>query len=396
MFLPVAIIISSIVVMTSWSSLSCVILLILTTMCTSSPPICDVKTNTDYSQRSLSIVSFDNRGPIHKEKKLRMYGRRFGHGVNEIVVLGKNCSWQPLKVNNFHIAYLVQIPDLCQKCQLLQFFNKPLYYSMWLNDTIKSLISEGKDPNDSYAILMDTDTILNARPIDELWAKFDCARKGKPVLMGGESSCWAGLQCKRRHIDRYYRPMGPTMNSFVNGGYIMGSLPGLQEMFSFISNNQALFRRLWYYVPWFCDQSAFTLWYGQNRHMAQIDDYQQVFSTLSVYMPSDTVDKRSTYVCRSHENMTAVWMHCSHVLYPIQLFTVDPDTCLVSIHAALITNATSHLLPYVGTMSPDPVVFHGNAEGKHVLGKLEKKTKACLLQKYNFSSTSGDFVLDQF
>lgn len=60
--------------------------------------LCDINTNIDYSQRSLSIVSFDNRGPALHEREIRGYGQRFGPGLREIVVLGKNCTWNPLKV----------------------------------------------------------------------------------------------------------------------------------------------------------------------------------------------------------------------------------------------------------------------------------------------------------
>ena len=53
----------------------------------------------DYSRRTLSIVSFDNRGASFSQTKLRGFGRRFGRGLQDIVVLGKNCSWKPLQVN---------------------------------------------------------------------------------------------------------------------------------------------------------------------------------------------------------------------------------------------------------------------------------------------------------
>jgi hypothetical protein len=172
---------------------------------------------------------------------------------------------------------------------------------MWLNDTIRALTAAGMDPHESYAIMMDSDVILNARPLEEVWAKFECARKGKPILMGGESGCWFGTQCKPRHINRYYKPLGPTLNAFVNSGYIMGSLPALQVMFSFLSNNYAFFRKIIYWVDWFCDQSAYTYFYGHNRDMVQIDEYQQMFGTLSLFKTNEgqAPNKYANLVCLS-------------------------------------------------------------------------------------------------
>ena len=75
-----------------------VMVVLLTNLCCVSSQHCDTNTNIDYSQRSLSIVSFDNRGPGANQRKLRGYGQRFGPGLREIVVLGRNCTWNPMKV----------------------------------------------------------------------------------------------------------------------------------------------------------------------------------------------------------------------------------------------------------------------------------------------------------
>lgn len=79
------------------SALLIVVLLLPTEQCASSP-LCTISNDVDYSQRSLSIVSFDNRGPGFNEKRMRGFGQRLGPGVRDIVVLGKNCSWKPLEV----------------------------------------------------------------------------------------------------------------------------------------------------------------------------------------------------------------------------------------------------------------------------------------------------------
>lgn len=268
---------------------------------------------------------------------------------------------------------------------------------MWLNETIRNLTAEGKDPSNAYAIMMDTDTILNARPLQQVWAKFDCARKGKPILMGGETGCWFGLPCKQRHVNRYYEPLGSTQNTFVNSGYIMGSLPALQVMFSFISNNYDYFRRIIYWINYFCDQSAYTFFYGNNRDMVQIDEHQQIFATMSVFMEGG---HKPASTCRSITSNTVVVMNCSEVLYPVTLFSVDPHTCILStdISHLSVSEQPLHdiLLPYMQQMSPDPpLVFHGNAKGKLITILVKPLVHKCLRTKYNITNFSGKFIVDQ-
>lgn len=267
-----------------------------------------------------------------------------------------------------------------------------MHYSIWINKTILELEEAGKDPNDSYALIIDTDTIVNARPMKEVWKKFDCARKGKPILMGGETGCWYGLQCRQRHIDRYYDPLGPTLNSFINSGYIMGTLPALQLLYSFIDNNYDYLRRMVHWVNWFCDQSAYTLFYGRHRNLIQIDDYQQMFGTLSVFIPHGGSHSYST--CR-HPETFEVMRNCSEFLYDMDTFLIDPDTCVMSTTMTKLTKWNEGLRPYLSQMSPDPIIFHGNAKGKIVAKTLKPYLNKCLHKKYNIESFDGKFVLDR-
>jgi hypothetical protein len=274
----------------------------------------------------------------------------------------------------------------------IQFFNKPLHYSRWINKTISELEDVGEDPNDSYAMIIDTDVILNARPLKDVWKKFDCARKGKPILMGGETGCWFGLQCKQRHVDRYYTPLGPTLNTFINSGYIMGTLPGLQKLFSYIVNNHDYIRRMVYWIHWFCDQSAFTMFYGSHRDIVQIDEYQQVFGTLSIFAPSGRV--RDANTCRDPETYS-VMRNCSEKLYDLTSFSIDSNSCVLSTSTHKLHKKDIMLLPYLSQMSPDPIAFHGNSMGKRVAQLLRPMLKKCLKKKYNNSAFDGNFTLDK-
>lgn len=64
--------------------------------------LCEGNENSevDYSNRKLTVVAFDTRSPGHFQNHMRLFGRRFGPGVQDIIVLGRNVSWSPLKVCN--------------------------------------------------------------------------------------------------------------------------------------------------------------------------------------------------------------------------------------------------------------------------------------------------------
>jgi hypothetical protein len=272
-----------------------------------------------------------------------------------------------------------------------QLFNKPLHYSRWVNETMAKLIEAGEDVNNSYAMMLDTDTLVNARPMNDVWRRFDCARKGKPILMGGEVSCWSGLRCKKSHIKIYYEPLGPTMHSFINSGYVMGTLPGLQKLFSYIVNKRDYIGRVLHWVPFFCDQGAFMVFYGNNRHMAQIDHYQQVFATLSIFAAVGA--PRSMYVCR-HQDTRSVVTNCSEALYRKEYFSVDPESCVMNISDTNVGKRDALMRQYLNNMSPNPVIFHGNAKGKHVAQILKPLLSSCLIKKYTDDVFNGEFILD--
>ena len=75
--------------------------------CCVSIPTCQSNRSQDYSKRTLSIVSFETRGRSYFQKQLRGYAQRFGPGLKDVVVLGKNCSWRPLKVNRIGISFKI-------------------------------------------------------------------------------------------------------------------------------------------------------------------------------------------------------------------------------------------------------------------------------------------------
>jgi hypothetical protein len=86
---------------------------------------------------------------------------------------------------------------------------------------------------------------------------------------------------------------------------------------------------------------------------------------------------------------------CLHLLYPPSIFSIDRETCILSVNVSLITKHTSYLLPHLSQMSPDPVVFHGNGRGKEVTKLMAPVVRKCLLKKYKIASFSNELIIDQ-
>jgi len=68
------------------------------------------------------------------------------------------------------------------------FLTKPLIYY----DYINSLPKKSAKGGDVFVILMDSDTFWGTDSISKIWNRFDCARKGKPVVVS--TKCLAGLE----------------------------------------------------------------------------------------------------------------------------------------------------------------------------------------------------------
>jgi hypothetical protein len=73
-----------------------------------------------------------------------------------------------------------------------KFFYHPYSSLQVVRDAIQKEIQLGNDPNNAYSMHVDYDTVLTGISMERLWEKFDCARKGKPILVAGETGCLAG------------------------------------------------------------------------------------------------------------------------------------------------------------------------------------------------------------
>jgi len=81
--------------------------------------------------------------------------------------------------------------------QTLRFWKKKFFYHpfsslQYVREAIARENALGNDPNDAYSLHVDYDTVLTGTSMARLWEKFDCARRGKPILLAGETGCLAG------------------------------------------------------------------------------------------------------------------------------------------------------------------------------------------------------------
>lgn len=246
----------------------------------------------------------------------------------------------------------------------LKFWKKKFFYHLlssleFVRDAIRREEAMGYDPKNAYSMHVDYDTVLTGMSMERLWEKFDCARKGKPILIAGETGCLAGLGCTKKQLKRYYDPLGPYRSAFLNAGGIMGSLPALEKMFSDIVDNEKRYRALTWHLKWFCDQNALAHWRSSknNADMIEIDHTQEVFATIPFQTPNHNVKHRNDGVCR---NETGEIHHtCIIVVPPRAAFTVDPQTCYLHRNKLIAAKEVPALSPMLDEVSPDPAVYHG-------------------------------------
>jgi hypothetical protein len=86
----------------------------------------------------------------------------------------------------------IQIAGKPLKFWKKRFFYHPFSSLQVVREAIEIENKLGNDPHNAYSMHVDYDTILTGTSMTRLWEKFDCARKGKPILVAGETGCLAG------------------------------------------------------------------------------------------------------------------------------------------------------------------------------------------------------------
>lgn len=148
-----------------------------TTFASIFPPYdpCPHSSRDSPDQRRFYLSTFKTGNDTAPDVKFRLEGQGFNSsgggssGLQEIRIVGKELHfWKK------------------------RFFYHPYSSLQFVRDAIEKELQLGNDPNNAYSMHVDYDTVLTGTSMERLWEKFDCARKGKPILVAGETGCLAG------------------------------------------------------------------------------------------------------------------------------------------------------------------------------------------------------------
>ncbi len=239
----------------------------------------------------------------------------------------------------------------------LGFLTKPLLYRRSLQ-----LILEQESTSSVYVILMDSDTFWSATNIDHIWHNYDCARRGKDLVVSSEMSCWVGRYCNASDISRWYSDTSKftSYSPFVNSGVVMGRANSVKRMLDYIILNNHSYYTTYGRKFKFDDQYAIAD-YALNiaSHEISVDYHQQISASCSIHAPGDPPDSGWPFVCRSRNGTIAYSCHIYNNLLRRQgHFSVDPFTCLVH---RVIRNGMP-LQQELSTLSLTPIIWHGNGK----------------------------------
>ncbi|RYG98426.1 hypothetical protein EON65_51455 [archaeon] len=258
----------------------------------------------------------------------------------------------------------------------LGFLTKPLIYLSY----IRSFMTL-PDASKYHIILMDSDTFWAASNLQHIWRNYDCARGSKSVVVSTEMSCWVGRYCTQEDIDKWYSDAhkAPSFSPFINSGVVMGQLSSVARMLEHVVvHNQS------YYTTYgrkykFDDQLAigdYAITVAPQE--VAVDYHQQISASCSVHAPGDPPDEGWPFLCKNRNGTLSFSCHIYNNLVRRQgHFAVSKDSCLVRRQVS----AGMALEEELGSLSLDPIVWHGNGAGKKVCLDYGYHSYICHLNK---------------
>lgn len=268
------------------------------------------------------------------------------------------------------------------------FLTKPLLYL----DYIKRLLTSSETPSLVNVVLMDSDTFWAVDDIKKIWNKFDCARGDKEVVLSTEMSCWVGRYCTVDDLKRWYDNVGstPSYSPFANSGVVIGSAIKIQKMLQYVvAHNKS------YYITYvkhkFDDQYAIAD-YALNiaPEDIQLDYHQQLLASFSINAPAVPHQDGWPFVCKN----TTGHVCTSCVVWTKMLsrqghFVLNESNCLLQRKIW----PTMPLLEEMESLASDPVIWHGNGEGKGMFKQYGHAAYLCWLKRLNITDAE---YLDTF
>lgn len=260
------------------------------------------------------------------------------------------------------------------------YLTKPLLYLNY----IKRLLLESSSPELVNVILMDSDTFWAVDNVQTIWNKFDCARGKKDVVLSTEMSCWVGRYCTREDLARWYSDAEktPSYSPFANSGVVIGSASKIQKMLEHvIAHNKSYYIK--YFKLKFDDQYAIAD-YAINvaPQDVALDYHQQLLASFSINAPAVPHEEGWPFVCKLRNGTVStscvVW---TKLLSRVGHFDLDNKNCLLRRK----TWDSMPLQEEMESLAPDPIIWHGNGEGKGMYKQYGHAAFLCLLKYWNMT-----------
>jgi hypothetical protein len=260
------------------------------------------------------------------------------------------------------------------------YLTKPLLYLGF----IKRLLSESKNPSLVNVVLMDSDTFWAVDKVGTIWDKFDCARGGKDVVLSTEMSCWVGRYCTKEDLHRWYSNahLTPSYSPFANSGVVIGSASKIQKMLEHvITHNKSYYIK--YFKLKFDDQYAIAD-YAINvaPQDVALDYHQQLLASFSINAPAEPHEDGWPFVCKLRNGTVCtscvVW---TKYMSRMGHFKMDENRCLLRRHLW----PGMKLEEEMETLATDPIIWHGNGEGKGMYRQYGHSAWLCYLRTSNMT-----------
>jgi hypothetical protein len=265
------------------------------------------------------------------------------------------------------------------------FLTKPLLYL----DYIRSLPAKSSKGGEVHVILMDSDTFWSVRDISSIWAKFDCARGTKDVLLSTEMSCWVGRYCDENDMKRWYSNLEatPSYSPFANSGAIIGLASKVQKMLEYVVAHNTSYLTVYKPKkgPKFDDQYAIADYaISVAPEDVMLDYHQALLASFSLHAPAEPYEDGWPFACKWHPYGNAS-MSCviwTGLLAKHGFFRMSDD-CILGRHHW----STMPLETPLKSLAPDPILWHGNGVGKRQWMDYGHRAFMCQLDKRGMTET---------
>jgi len=267
-----------------------------------------------------------------------------------------------------------------------KFYAKPLNYLRYANAAVKAEQEAGRDVNNAYGMLLDSDIFWSNPSLDDLFQRYECTRQGRELVVSTELNCWLGRYCKLADVQQLYANTPNAYSVFVNSGAMIGTIQSIQLLLTNITESKDMYfiensigRRK------YDDQFAVSVYALERPSMVALDVHQHLFATYTMLdhetNQSHHKNKNWPFVCRSSDEPDGkILMKCAdHTTKSFQTGSIffDNKKCAVRRHSARAKG--SKIFPVAETLDDHPVLWHGNGAGKRMFYKHSEKMKNCYL-----------------